>query len=100
MPVHNRKLPDDTKLARDVAAGMTAAQIAVRYKTTQDHLRRRLKAIGAVPAAGPTASFEPSDIPRIVIEKRVTAAEYGGTIVQRISLPRISMHVAAMGGRI
>jgi len=100
MPVHNRKLPDDTKLARDVAAGMTAAQIAVRYKTTQDHLRRRLKVIGAVAPVAPVATTEPCGIPKIVLEKRVTAAEYGGTIVQRISLPRISMHVAALGGRI
>lgn len=89
----NRRLPDDDILARDAAQGMSLQQIAMRYHVSKDHIRRRLKVVGKSAPLSPCISLV-EDERRIVIERRVTAAEFGGSANVRISLPRIGMHVA------
>ncbi len=93
MTASNRKLPDDDIIARDAAQGMSLQQIAMRYHVSKDHIRRRLKLAGKSAPLSPCISLV-EDERRIVIERRVTAAEFGGSAILRVSLPRIGMHVA------
>ncbi|MBP2560811.1 hypothetical protein J2857_003580 [Neorhizobium galegae] len=95
----NRKLPDDEKLRRDAAAGYGLAQIAARYSVSTDHLNRHLRQLKIKVPNSALPAEDRSDFAKYVIERKVSATEYGGSIVQRISLPRISMHVAAREGR-
>lgn len=92
-----RKLPDDNRLRRDVTSGLGLRQICMRYGCSQDHARRRIKALGLeAPLTGDEQSVLTPTADKIVIERHVSASEVGGTAIQRISLPRISMHVAAL----
>lgn len=99
MTANNRKPPDDTVLARDVRLGLTQAEIASRYSVTQECVRRRLITLKISPRKEPRRNYKPCGIPKLVLEKKVTTSEYGGSTIRFISLPRISMHVAAMEGR-
>ncbi|KKX28252.1 hypothetical protein YH62_19395 [Rhizobium sp. LC145] len=97
-----RRLPINERLRAEAAKGYGLAELSDRYHVSIDHMRRHLKRLGInIRMHGSPSPRDPSEPApdRFVVEKRVTAAEFGGTKTIRISLPRISMHVAYVEGR-
>lgn len=93
MPAYRSKLPASEFLAEDIAAGLNLDQIAARYAVSRDWARARIKALGMV-SSTVQLHHPKEDNRRIVIEKRVSASEYGGVAYLKISLPRVGIHVA------
>ena len=91
---------DIDAMKREVRAGYSLQFICDRHGLGRDAVRKLLSKAGQQikaseskrPAPEPTAQ-------KIVLTKIVTTGENGGISYQRISLPRISMQVAAMEER-
>lgn len=107
----NIKLPNAHILKQHVDSGMTRQEIADRYECHPDSVRDALKKAGLIetrkkqpPVDGPRPAYKPrgdrDEIEihedRIVFMREVTAGPYGGMMLRRISVPRISSHVAAL----
>lgn len=92
MRPHNKKLPDNDILARE-ASRLSAQQLATRYGVNKGTVQSHLRMIGFRAPHRPVSEIVETDR-SIIVEKRVTATEYGGTAILRISLPKVSMHLA------
>ena len=105
-----RKLPDIRVIQQHIDAGMGRVEIATMYGCHPDSLRYVMRKAGifiamrAKPEAGPRSAYRPPhqrreveiQPDRIVFTKEVAAGMHGGTMFQRISVPRITSHVAAL----
>lgn len=89
MTDRRRKLPDDSKLRRHVEDGMGLQQIAARYGCRKDHVRSVLTSLGIKAPDSAEPAPHPDSPQKVVVT----------TLFQRISLPRVSMHVAVIEGR-
>jgi hypothetical protein len=106
----NVKLPDALVLKKHIADGMDAHDIADRYSCTYDSAREALKRHGLLsliasrgpnkPTIGRRATLERFGVrvmdDKIEFSREMTAGEYGGMVIRRMSLPRVSMYVAAL----
>ncbi|TXI06090.1 MAG: hypothetical protein E6Q76_10200 [Rhizobium sp.] len=105
-----RKLPDIRVLKHHVDAGMSGVEIATMYGCHPDTLRYVLRKAGLLIAIRSTseAALRPASRhaqlqrqveiqpDRVVFTREVTAGMHGGTMFQRISVPRITSHIAAL----
>ena len=105
-----RKLPDIRVIQQHIDAGMGRVEIATMYGCHPDSLRYVMRRAGIFiamrtkPEAGPRPAYRPPhqrreveiQTDRIVFTKEVAAGIHGGTMFQRISVPRITSHVAAL----
>ncbi|MBB3608622.1 hypothetical protein [Rhizobium sp. BK602] len=106
-----RKLPDAYVLQKHIERGLDGREIAAIYGCHPDSVREVLRKAGLVirkPKAPPVNGARPAYRPRqernevellpdrIVFTREVTAGTYGGMMFQRISVPRISSHIAAL----
>lgn len=94
MTPHNKKLPGDLILLRHAKEGMGLHDIATQYGTSPDHIRKNYRRLGVTLPSHGNRRQQASATGKTVIEKKVSGGEYGGVAFVRISLPRISMHVA------
>ena len=100
IPQKNTSVVDIDAIKRDARAGYSLQFICDRHNLGREAVRKLLREAGQPinaseskrPAPEPTAQ-------KIVLTKVVTTGERGGISYQRISLPRISMQVAAMEER-
>lgn len=106
------KLPNAAVLAAHLKSGMDRNQIADRYGAHRDTVRLaliRYNLVDLAPAKteGPARritrhlSREMITVQedRLVILREMVAGEHGGVAIRQLSLPRVSMHVAALQER-
>jgi transposase len=106
------KLPNAAILKSHFEAGMDKAQIASRYGVHRDTVRTTLIRYGiqhldTAPRQSPSRRITRRQVresvtiqaDRVVIIREMVAGENGGTALRCLSLPRISMHVAALRER-
>ncbi len=106
-----RKLPDIRVLKQHIDAGMGRVEIATMYGCHPDTLRYVMRKAGLFIAmrstsepAGPRPGYRLPHLrrqveitpDRVIFTKEVAAGMHGGTMFQRISVPRITSHVAAL----
>lgn len=105
-----RKLPDIAVIKQHIDKGLGRVEIAAIYGCHPDSLYNVLRKAGlfvankSKPEPGPRLAYQPPHLRRpievmsnkIVFTREVTAGAYGGTMFQRISVPRITSHVAAL----
>lgn len=105
-----RKLPDVRVLQQHIAAGLGRVEIATMYGCHPDSLRYAMRKAGlfiamrSKPDAGPRPAYVPPHLrreveiktDRVVFTREVAAGMHGGTMFQRISVPRITSHIAAL----
>ncbi len=105
-----RKLPDIRVLKQHIDAGMGRIEIATMYGCHPDTLRYVMRKAGlfiamrSTPDAGTLPAYRPPHLrrqveikpDRVIFTKEVAAGMHGGTMFQRISVPRITSHVAAL----
>lgn len=105
-----RKLPDIRVIQQHVADGLGRVEIATMYGCHPDSLRYQMRKAGLFIAmrttteAAPRQAHYPPHLrkaveiksDRVVFTKEVAAGMHGGTMFQRISVPRITSHVAAL----
>ena len=109
-----RKLPDRDTLASHCASGMTIDHIAETYECRSDSVRHRLQALGLIPVRPkevPVGMAGKGPGPRVrskrsillkddrIIFVRERTLESGGMEIRPLSLPRNSMHLAALVDR-
>ncbi len=107
----HRKMPDAWTLKKHVDDGLDRREIAAIYGCHPDSVYEVLRKARMIipkpkapPVNGPRPAYRPPQLRRpieimpdkIIFTREVTAGAYGGTMFQRISVPRITSHVAAL----
>ncbi|NTF87535.1 hypothetical protein G6L46_10405 [Agrobacterium rhizogenes] len=107
----NVKLPDRYVLKQHMENGMERREIAALYNCHPDSVRDALRKAGLIeakkkqpPIDGPRPAYKPPGNrreieirqDRIVFTREVTAGMNGGMTLRRISVPRITSHIAAL----
>ncbi|MBB3396844.1 helix-turn-helix domain-containing protein [Rhizobium sp. BK060] len=106
------KLPNAAILKSHLEAGLDKAQIAARYGVHRDTVRTTLIRFGIdhldkAPRQSASRRITRHSVresvtvqaDRVVLIREMIAGENGGTALRCLSLPRISMHVAALQER-
>lgn len=105
-----RKLPDVRVIKEHIDNGLSRVEIATIYGCHPDSLYHVLRKAGLFiakkgkPDPGPRPAYQLPHLrkeveiksDRIVFTREVTAGSYGGMMFQRISVPRITSHIAAL----
>lgn len=92
-------LPDEATLRADYAREPSAKRLAALYGLPYTTLRNRLVQLGLFVRHrkhAPTILIDASRADRVTVGRIISASEYGGSVRKPVTLPRVSMHVAAL----
>lgn len=95
-------LPDEATLRADYARDPNTKHLARRYGVPYTTLRNYLVRIGLFAKhrkEDPTILLDKSRADRITVGRIVSASEYGGSVRKPVTVPRVTLHVAALEER-
>ncbi|MBV2183248.1 MAG: hypothetical protein KUL88_01720 [Rhizobium sp.] len=95
-------MPDEATLRADYARDPNTKHLADRYGMPYTTLRAHLVRIGLFAKHSkndPTILLDATRADRITVGRMISASEYGGSVRKPFSLPRVTMHVAALEER-
>lgn len=89
MAAHNRRIPEEEDLRKMVAAGFGRRELVRNFGCSPETLRARLKKLHLVARFDTVPRMDPENLAKVIVH-RLSGA---------VSLPAISMFVAAREGR-
>ena len=92
-------LPDEATLRAEYAREPSTKRLAAHYGLPYTTLRNHLVRLGLFVRHrrdDPTILIDASRADRVTVGRIISASEYNGSVRKPVTLPRVSMHIAAL----